>query len=573
MAYTGKYYINTLDVAKQWGIIFEKGTFNELLKFPARRDEYSQVWKDEDGTQRYTDDVFFDTRELSLSIVIVGTDENDFKTKLKSFRDYLMQSGYFTFDCVELDMRFTLLYKDMQSVTMMTKIKGMEKVAARFKLTLQDDYPSQILNIPGSEYGGYGVEWDEDNADPALTRVAGTMSLHASLPVQSLMKRCLVKDDGTVNYYLDASDSTKKADGSASVLDGTDGQVMVEIPAHYIHFEIDGDTRRAVVSLNKMPAAKYVPKRYIGAYEAALNRTQNKLASVVNTTAAYRGGNNQSGNDADAGKTLLGRPVTAKSRNDFNTFATSRGANWSQYTYEAHKSIFWLFMIEYANRNCQAAVDNTLTTDGYRKGGLGTGVTAIATADWTTFNGVYPFVPCGATNSLGNNTGEIAFTVVGWPGGDMVVKVPSYRGIENPFGHIWKWMDGANIRIQADAAGGLSEVYVFDNPSDYNGKNYTNGRKVGNLPRSVGYVTSLLFGAGGEMLPADDPSAGSSTTYWCDYFYTAIPASGEELRGLIVGGHASAGAAAGVGYVHSTNVPSYTSSNIGSRLCYLAEGR
>ena len=44
------------------------------------------------------------------------------------------------------------------------------------------------------------------------------------------MRRCLLNDDGTVNYYLCASDSTKKEDGiTVSVLDGTDGQVMVEI--------------------------------------------------------------------------------------------------------------------------------------------------------------------------------------------------------------------------------------------------------------------------------------------------------------------------------------------------------
>lgn len=73
----------------------------------------------------------------------------------------------------------------------------------------------------------YGVEWNVTNASPTVTRIASDMTLHATLPVHSLIRGCLLLDDGTVNYYLKADDWTKKADGSASNLDGTDGQVMV----------------------------------------------------------------------------------------------------------------------------------------------------------------------------------------------------------------------------------------------------------------------------------------------------------------------------------------------------------
>ena len=47
------------------------------------------------------------------------------------------------------------------------------------------------------------------------------------------MKRCLLLDDGTVNYYLDPNNSLLKEDGTPAVLDGTDGQVMVESPRFY----------------------------------------------------------------------------------------------------------------------------------------------------------------------------------------------------------------------------------------------------------------------------------------------------------------------------------------------------
>ena len=53
-------------------------------------------------------------------------------------------------------------------------------------------------------------------------------------PVHERMRRCVVADDGSVVYYLDPNDSNLKADGTASDLTGTDGQVMVEIPKFYV---------------------------------------------------------------------------------------------------------------------------------------------------------------------------------------------------------------------------------------------------------------------------------------------------------------------------------------------------
>src|SRR5680860_1250997 len=139
----------------------------------------------------------------------------------------------------------------------------------------------------------YGIEYDSTIAAPEVTRV-GKMSLHASLPVQSLMKRCLLLDDGTVNYYLDAANSNSKAPDASipSILDGSDGQVMVEIPEHWRKFETEGDVQRVLISLNPFVGAGQVKKMYVSAYKAALERTGSILSSVVNTTVDYRGGNN-----------------------------------------------------------------------------------------------------------------------------------------------------------------------------------------------------------------------------------------------------------------------------------------
>lgn len=93
----------------------------------------------------------------------------------------------------------------------------------------------------------YGVKIDLNVADPALVRV-GRPELHVSLPVQSLMRRCLLNDEGKVTAYLHPTDSTKTDTGAAADLSGASGMVMVEIPKHYRKFEFDGQTVTALIS-------------------------------------------------------------------------------------------------------------------------------------------------------------------------------------------------------------------------------------------------------------------------------------------------------------------------------------
>ena len=114
----------------------------------------------------------------------------------------------------------------------------------------------------------YGIEWDSNVASSACTRI-GRPELHVSLPIQSKMRRCVLRDNGTVAYYLHANDSTKRDTGAAAKLDGTDGQVMVEIPAHYRKFEVDGTKFRCLLSEHALPGFHLVQLAYRSAYEAA----------------------------------------------------------------------------------------------------------------------------------------------------------------------------------------------------------------------------------------------------------------------------------------------------------------
>jgi hypothetical protein len=416
----------------------------------------------------------------------------------------------------------------------------------------------------------YGVQWDITNSSPTLTRI-GRAELHQTLPIHNLMKGCLLLDTGVVNYYLKADDWTKKADGTAAVLDGSDGQVMIEIPKHYRKFETDGNIRRAMISQFEISGFHEVPLCYVSAYEAAVNRTAPiKLWSIKNAAAEYRGGNNTSAWDA-AVNSLLGKPATSISRTNFRAYARARaaGTKWNMYTYDIHKAILWLFTIEYATKNSQLAVNAALDANGYKQGGLGAGVSTAVDAEWNTFSSYNPFINCGATDGLGNYSGEVSvvMTDFGGAGVNRTFTANRYRGIENPFGHIWKNSDGVNVKIQAADAGAESQLWVATNPADFSDSVYTNYQNRGLLARASGYASRFLFGTLGEVAPSI--ASGGSSTYWCDYFYTSIPASGESLRTLIWGGNATYGALAGLANAHSNYAPASASTAIGSRLCYL----
>lgn len=415
------------------------------------------------------------------------------------------------------------------------------------------------------EQCAYGIELDTTISTPDCKRI-GNSDLHRTLPIQSRMKGCLLDDNGNVTEYLNPN-NWKAHDRS-----GARGQVMVEIPDHYRNFVTEGTKRRAYISEYPLPGYHFVPKSYVSAYEATVERSTSKLCSVVNLDVNYRGCGNQADWDGTY-RTALGRPATGISRTSFRSYARKRNAETSQWNcsvYEQYKTIAWLFYIEYATLNSQAAFNAEKDGNGYAQGGLGNGVTTLSSGQWNRYNSSYPFAPCGHTDELGNRSGEVAYAI---PASDETVLATvytnRYRGIENPFGHIWKWTDGINIRISPTTENGgddLSKLYVCDDPSKFNDTNYEGYKHAGNLARSEGYIKSVIFGEEGDIAP--EAVGGGSTTYFCDYYYTNIPTI-ETLRGVLFGGSASYGAPAGLACAYSNNAPSATPAGIGSRLCFI----
>lgn len=419
------------------------------------------------------------------------------------------------------------------------------------------------------EQCSYGAERSLSVSSPSCIRI-GSPALHKTLPIHSRLKGCLLDDDGKVVEYLDPKDWT------GQTRDGSRGQVMVEIPLHYRKFSYDGGVFRVQLSELPLPGYHQVPKMYVSAYEATVQRTGNKLSSVVNDSVDFRGGNNNAAWDGTY-RSLLGLPATGISRTNFRNYARNRKAGsteWNCMTYDAQKALYWLFVVEYATLNTQAPFNAELTAEGYRQGGLGAGVTDLNGGKWNTFNGYYPFIPCGFTDSLGNGTGVVPFTMPTEYDPDaqspVTTNVPRYRGVENPFGHIWQWTDGINVRISPtveNGGDGLSKVFVCSDTALFKDNGYDGYSHVGNEARNEGYIKEIIGGEYGEIMPAICSGAGS-TTFFCDYHYTNIPTA-ETLRGVLFGGHADNGSFAGFACAYSRTAPSYTAANIGSRLCFI----
>lgn len=410
----------------------------------------------------------------------------------------------------------------------------------------------------------YGVEWDTASSSPDGVRV-GNMQLHRELPVQSKMRRCLLDRDGGVKEYLD-----NELSWGGGYLDYA---VMTEIPEHWYKLYFNGTKFRMMLSEIPLPGYKHVDKFYISTYEARMYRTDNLLCSAAGASELsdpnstnFRGGDNTAEWD-DTYRSLLGRPVTNLTRDQFRQAARKRGSGWEMYTYNAHKTLFWLFAVEYATLDSQKPFNAQKDANGFAQGGLGPGPTQMT--DWTNFNNANPLIPCGYTSEFGNGSGEKAYVVKNASGGTHATLMANrYRGIENPFGHIWKYTDGANIQVTTGDAG-LSILWTTDDPSNFSDTSYTGYDKKGNICRTNGYAKKMLLGEDGDIVATE--VGGSSSTYWCDYYYTNTSAN--RMQVARVGGSADDGSYAALASVYTHYAPSDAYRHLGSRLCFFPEYR
>lgn len=409
----------------------------------------------------------------------------------------------------------------------------------------------------------YGVKFDLANSSSPDGVRTGNMEMHKTLPIQSKMRGCTINNDDNTKRYLKADDWTKWEDGTVIAQDSSQisPEMMVEIPEHYrLLVATPDNTVEVRMSEYNLPGYTKVEKKYIGAYEGITSETLPNLLRSVNNTKY--------------------KPKVSTTRNQFQTFArgNNRTNNWNIYTYGAHRDLTWLFVVEYATLNSQKAFNASLTAEGYHQGGLGEGVTTST----VTVNGAttYSFVPCGTTNSLGNGTGIIEYThtntdAEGVSTGTKVVNVPRYRGIENPFGHVWK-----NV-IDVVVAGTDNSVYICKDYTKFGtfegGTNPTAeqliaaGYELQDFKESTitsQYVKKLVNNNQADLFPVIVGNGASSTTYYCDYHWTNAVAT---PRTLLIGGSSGDGAAAGLFYLYSGAGLVNSAASVGTRITFYGE--
>ncbi len=354
-----------------------------------------------------------------------------------------------------------------------------------------------------------------------------------------------------------------------AVLNGYDGEVMVLVPEFWIK-SWDTDTRREVrVSPSKIDDTwEHQPRILIGAYhDTVLNTVPenmgylstlevNSALSIANTHDYCRGGNNDATYDkyitTDRFRSMLGKPRTNMSRATMRAYCRKSGKEILSYL-QYKRVLYWLYVIEFANFNCQDDFDNT-PDDFFRVGGLGDGVATITSDFWDSYTDDTPLTPNGYTNEFGNGTDIKEMTMIlpttsgGTSDNEVTQYVPRWHGIENPFGDIWNTVDGVIINSSSILLNGkkYNEVYATDDPSLYSDSDYSKMKLVGIELNEDEFIKEWDLGNTAEIVPR--LNGGDVTQYKCD-FHRTNNATG--LRTLILGGCAATLHRTGLGYFSS----------------------
>lgn len=429
----------------------------------------------------------------------------------------------------------------------------------------------------------YGVQGDFTSRDKNLTRV-GNLDLHRTLPIQNKLRRFVENADGSVKYYLGQNDSRKKDSGAAAITDSTDGNVMLEKPEYYFRMEFEGTKWLRAYSEYPLPGFVKMERKTISYSFATYDQTAQKPVSgcwltwsgndiardengfpvFTSNASRFRGGNNNSSLDGTY-KSQIGMARTSVNKAQVRSWCTAANNGIHHGAYRVYNEIAWLQRVEYASLDCQAAYTSTLTQDGFHQGGLGSGCT-VDGGQWNTHNGYNPFVPCGVTFVLGNNTGKVSYVIKNWAnsGNDKTIQVTSYRGLEVPFEYLWMLADDVLIWHKED----VSEAYVCEDPTKFTSHSDsattvpTGYELASELPMASGYGLTLSHNAKGYSFI--NQIGGAANEGVCDYYYYPSPSG---WYGALLSAHAHHGAGAGFGALNAIYRSSHASAHIGFRLC------
>lgn len=401
------------------------------------------------------------------------------------------------------------------------------------------------------EFDWYGVSWSETSSNPDCTRI-GNMDMHRSLPIQSMMKP-FAFNCGQPHFkdqYVPVKENFTSGQYSHNVNDSlsqatNDVNIMIKIPEFWYtdDYNFNTKTHNLKICQHAKSGWNHHKEAYVSAYEL-YNLNGRAISKRENI------------------------PTVNFTRTNGRTWARANGfdgeAKWNLYTYEEHRAICHLFLVEYATRNSQKAVNTALTPEGFRQGGLGSG----CTTGTATINGAqtWSFIPTGSSDSLGSGSGEVTVTIQqtdssGSNTSTITRKCNRYRGIENPFGHIWKHTDD----IISIYKGDYRTYYKSIKPDQFATNKNNSYKPLTSAAVVTGYKTEIRVTPTCDFFAAACTN-GSETTYWCDYNWDNTDTS-EHC--LLIGGASDDGGKAGLFGLYSDSGVSSSYATIGSRLTYL----
>lgn len=407
-----------------------------------------------------------------------------------------------------------------------------------------------------------------DYKNKTFTRIAGAVNLTAGADFDKFKmyggrKRCNVSDDGTITAYYGDDNYAE---------DGSNGQVMVYQPKFYylvcpvvydpIDTGIGYHLRKAnyYVSEKARAGFRLHPAFYdangneldyilIGAYEGSIYDTSESAYLLLDEQVMTVG--------EDKFCSIAGvKPASGLTQNltrpNIETMAQNRGSNWHLENSKIASMEQLLCMIEMGTMNFQTAI--------------GQGVVSIS--DNSSYN-------CasltGSTASLGNGTGRATETI-NEKGGVQTTETAdgktsvSYRGVENDWGNIWKFIIDPNIWGNGAMGGG--EPFYCDDFNFAENKKTDNYKGAGfTVTNAGGYISAMGYSTACDWLFMASECLGNSSLPVGDYHWVTQNLNGYRIARL--GGRWSYGGAAGGFYWALTNGVGARHRAIGGRLVYV----
>ena len=345
-------------------------------------------------------------------------------------------------------------------------------------------------------------------------------------------KRCNVADDGSIVAWY--GDADYKEDGSM-------GQVMVYQPKFYylvcpveydpIDTGIGYHLRKANYYVSEKPRAGF--RLHPAFYDASGNEIDYFLTSAYEgsiydaSASAYLLNDEQVMNTGeDKFSSIAGaRPASGSSQNltrqNIEAMAQNRGTNWHGDLIKQVSAEQMLMIIEMGMMNLQTAIAQGVVSLPWTTGSDTTSSYAAAT---------------GSTASLGNGTGraEKTTTYEGGVAKEYTVDGKTsvcWRGKENFWGNIWKFVYGINIWGNGKMGGG--QPYICSDFSFAESKNSGNYEPAGfTVTNANGYISAMGYSTACDWLFIASECLGNSSLPVGDYTYITENLNGYRIARL-----------------------------------------